>query len=53
MTNGEKIKTILKPRTDQIRIYSDWVEIEIQHLSINFNCELSWWNTEYKEKKDE
>ena len=49
MTNGEKIKAILKPRTDQIRIYSDWVEIEIQSLSINFSCELSWWNAEYKE----
>ena len=46
MTNGEKIKAILKPRTDQIRIYGDWVEIEIQSLGINFSCELKWWNEE-------
>ena len=49
MTNGEKIQTILKPRTDQIKICGDWVEIEIQSLGINFSCELSWWNAEYKE----
>lgn len=49
MTNGEKIKVILKPRTDQIRIYDNWAEIEIQSLGINFSCEISWWNAEYKE----
>ena len=49
MTNGEKIKAILKPRTDQIKIYSDWLEIEIQSLGINFSCELKWWDKEYKE----
>ncbi len=49
MTNGEKIKAILKPRTDQIRIYSDWLEIEIQSLGINFSCELKWWNEESEE----
>ena len=50
MTNGEKIKAILKPRTDQIKIYSDWLEIEIQSLGINFSCGLDWWNTESKTK---
>lgn len=50
MTNGEKIKAILKPRTDQIRIYDDWVEIEIQSLGINFSCELKWWNEESEDK---
>ena len=49
MTNGDAIKAILKPRTNQIRIYGNWVEIEIQSLAINFNCELDWWNAEYKE----
>ena len=49
MTNGEKIKVVLKPRTYEIRICGDWVEIEIQRLSINFSCDLSWWNSEYKE----
>ena len=46
MTNGEKIIAILKPRKDQIRIYDNWVEIEIQKLGINFSCELNWWNIE-------
>lgn len=49
MTNGEKIIAILKPRKDQIRIYDNWVEIEIQKLGINFSCELDWWNTECNE----
>lgn len=49
MTNGEKIIAILKPRKDQIRIYSNWVEIEIQKLGINFSCELDWWNIECNE----
>ena len=49
MTNGEKIIAILKPRKDQIRIYNNWVEIEIQKLGINFSCELDWWNTECNE----
>jgi hypothetical protein len=49
MTNGEKIIAILKPRKDQIRIYDNWVEIEIQKLGINFSCELDWWNIEYSE----
>lgn len=48
MTNGEKIKAILKPRKDQIRIYGNWIEIEIQRLDINFSCGLDWWNAEYK-----
>ena len=51
MTNGEKIKAILKPRTDQIKIYSDWLEIEIQSLGINFSCELKWWNEEREDKR--
>ena len=50
MTNGEKIKAILKPRTDQIKIYDNWLEIEIQSLGINFSCGLDWWNTESKTK---
>lgn len=49
MTNGDAIKAILKPRTDQIRIYGDWVEIEIQSLAIYFSCELGWWEAECKE----
>jgi hypothetical protein len=49
MTNGEKIIAILKPRKDQIRIYDNWVEIEIQKLGINFSCELDWWNIECNE----
>ena len=53
MTNGEKIKAILKPRTDQIKIYGDWLEIEIQSLGINFSCELKWWDKEYKESDAE
>jgi len=53
MTNGEKIKAILKPRTNQIRIFGEWIEIEIQSLSINFSCELSWWNAENQEPTTE
>lgn len=53
MTNGEKIIVILKPRKDQIRIYDNWIEIEIQKFGINFSCELNWWNAEYKESKEE
>ena len=49
MINGEKIKVLLKPREDQIKIYGEWVEIEIQSLAINFSCSLDWWNAEYKE----
>lgn len=49
MTNRDAIKAILKPRTNQIRIYGNWVEIEIQHLAISFSCGLEWWNTKYKE----
>ena len=49
MTNGEKIIAILKPRKDQIRIYSNWVEIEIQKLGINFSCDLDWWNIKCNE----
>lgn len=49
MTNGEKIIAILKPRKDQIRIYDNWVEIEIQKLGINFSCELDWWNIKCNE----
>lgn len=49
MTNGEKIIAILKPRKDQIRIYDNWVEIEIQKLGINFSCDLDWWNIECNE----
>jgi hypothetical protein len=49
MTNGKKIIAILKPRKDQIRIYDNWVEIEIQKLGINFSCELDWWNIECNE----
>lgn len=49
MTNGEKIKAVLKPREYEIKTYGDWVEIEIQKLGINFSCMLDWWNAEYKE----
>jgi hypothetical protein len=49
MTNGERLKVVLKPRLDEIKIYGDWVEIEIQRLGINFSCTLEWWNAEYKE----
>jgi hypothetical protein len=49
MTNGEKIIAILTPREDQIKIYGDWVEIEIQSSAINFGCSLEWWNSKYKE----
>ena len=49
MTNGEKLKAVLNPRANQIRILGNWVEIEIQKLGINFSCGLDWWNTEYKE----
>lgn len=49
MINGEKIIAILKPRKDQIRIYGNWIEIEIQKSGINFSCGLDWWNAEYKE----
>lgn len=44
MTNGEKIKAILKPREYEIKIYGDWVEIEIQRLDVYFNCTIDWWN---------
>ena len=53
MTNGEKIKDILKPRADQVRIYGNWVEIEIQSMGINFSCELNWWNASYKEESED
>lgn len=53
MINGEKIIAILKPRKDQIRIYGNWVEIEIQKLGINFSCELDWWNTECNTTKND
>ena len=43
MTNGDKIIALLKPRKDQIKIYGNWVEIEIQSLAINFSCSLEWW----------
>ena len=49
MTNGEKLKAVLNPRANQIRILGNWVEIEIQKLGINFSCGLDWWNAEYKE----
>ncbi len=49
MTNGEKIVAVLKPRNDQIKIHDNQVEIEIQQFGINFYCELTWWNAEYKE----
>ena len=50
MTNGERIKIILNPREDQIKIYGDWVEVEIQSSGINFSCSLEWWNSEHKEQ---
>ncbi len=53
MTNGEKIKDILKPREDQIKIYGIWVEIEIQSKAINFSCELNWWNAPYKVESED
>ena len=53
MTNGEKIKDILKPRADQIKIYGEWVEIEIQSEGINFSCALNWWNATYKAESED
>lgn len=53
MTNGEKLKAVLNPRANQIRILGDWVEIEIQKLGINFSCGLDWWNAEYEEPTTE
>ena len=47
-TNGEIIQAILKPRTDEVKIRSDYVEIEIQKEGINFECSLDWWNAHYK-----
>lgn len=44
MTNGDAIKAILKPREYEIKIYDDWVEIEIQKHGINFSCLIDWWN---------
>jgi hypothetical protein len=52
MNNGDVIKQALHPRDDQIKIYGDWVEIEIQREGINFSCPLSWWIKEYKPKKE-
>ena len=49
MTNGDMIRAVLDPRTDQVIIYGDSVEIEIQKLGIYFSCETSWWNAPYKE----
>lgn len=43
MTNGEKIKALLKPKEYQIRINENYVEIEIQRFGINFDCDLDWW----------
>ena len=43
-TNGDWVKSLLNPREDQIKIYGDSVEIEIQSKGINFSCELEWWN---------
>lgn len=43
-TNGDWVKSLLNPREDQIKIYGDYVEIEIQNKGINFSCELEWWN---------
>lgn len=51
MTNGDVIKDLFNPRDDQIKIYDDWVEIEIQRQGINFSCELRWWNALSKEKE--
>lgn len=53
MTNGDKITEILKPKDYQIRIYSDWLEIEIQRLGINFSCDLKWWNLPYTKGGEE
>lgn len=52
-TNGDMIKDLLNPRDDQIKVYGNWVEIEIQKQAINFNCELKWWNAPYKAESEE
>lgn len=51
MTNADVIKDLLNPRDDQIKTYSDWVEIEIQRQGINFSCTLEWWNAPYQPKR--
>lgn len=44
VTNGDWVKSLLNPREDQIKIYGDSVEIEIQRTGINFSCDLEWWD---------
>ena len=51
MTNGDKIIEILKPKDYQIKIYTDWIEIEIQPLGINFSCDIKWWGSPYTESE--
>lgn len=51
MTNADVIKDLFNPRDDQIKTYSDWVEIEIQRQGINFSCTLEWWNAPYQPKR--
>ena len=50
ISNGKRIMALLNPREDQVKIGQDYVEIEIQHLGINFSCSTIWWNTQSNEK---
>ena len=50
VSNAEKIMALLNPREDQVKIGRDYVEIEIQHLGINFSCSTIWWNAQSNEK---
>jgi len=51
MTNGDKIIEILKPKDYQIKIYTDFIEIEIQPL-INLSCDIKWWGSPYTESEE-
>ena len=53
MTNGDVIKDLFNPRDDQIKVYGEFVEIEIQRQGINFTCELKWWNSPCQLKEKE
>lgn len=53
MTNGDVIKNLFDPRDDQIKVYGEYVEIEIQRQGINFSCALTWWNAPCQPKEKE
>lgn len=52
LTNGDVIKALLNPRNDQIKVYGEWVEVEIQKQGFNFSCTLGWWNAPYKAESE-